>query len=34
MGKYEPILWIIGGGLTFFVLLMVYESIKNKRKKR
>lgn len=34
MGKWEPIFWIIGSGVGFFVLLMLYESLKNKRKKR
>lgn len=33
MEKWEPILWIIGCGLVFFVLLMLWESLKNKRRK-
>jgi len=34
MGKWEPIFWIWGSGLVFFVLLMLFESLKNKKKKR
>jgi hypothetical protein len=34
MGKWEPIFWIWAGGLVFFVLLMLFESLKNKMKKR
>jgi len=33
MEKWEPILWIIGSGLVFFVFLMLWESLKNKRRK-
>lgn len=33
MEKWEPIFWIIGSGLAFFVLLMLWESLKNKKKK-
>ena len=33
MGKWEPILWIIGSGLAFFVVLMLFGSIKSKKKK-
>lgn len=34
MGKWEPIFWIIGSGLGFFALLMLFETIKSKKKKR
>jgi len=34
MGKWEPIFWIIGSGLGFFVLLMLFETLKSKKKKR
>jgi hypothetical protein len=34
MGKWEPILWIFGSGVGFFVFLLLLESLKgNKRKK-
>lgn len=34
MGNWEPIFWIVGGGLGFFAVLMLYESFKSKLKKR
>jgi hypothetical protein len=32
MEKWEPIFWIIGSGVAFFALLMLWEMIKNKRR--
>jgi hypothetical protein len=34
MGKWEPIFWIWGSGVAIFALLMLYESLKSKKKKR
>lgn len=34
MGKWEPIFWIWGGGIVFFVVLMLFEALKSKMKKR
>jgi hypothetical protein len=33
MGKWEPILWIIGSGVAFLVVLMFLGSIKSKKRK-
>jgi len=33
MGKWEPILWIIGSGIALFVVLMLLGSIKSKKRK-
>jgi hypothetical protein len=34
MGKWEPLIWIIGSGLGFLALLIGFESLKAKRKKK
>jgi len=34
MEKWEPLLWIIASGLGYFGLLMLWETVKHKRKKR
>jgi hypothetical protein len=34
MGQWEPIFWIIGSGVGFFALLMLFESLSTKKKKR
>jgi len=34
MGKWEPILWIFGSGVVFFLFLMLLESIKVFKKKK
>jgi hypothetical protein len=33
MGKWEPLFWIIGTGVAFFVVLMLLEFLKRKKKK-
>lgn len=33
MGNWEPILWIIGTGIAFFLVLMALEFLKRKKKK-
>ncbi len=33
MGRWEPIFWIIGGGLGVFVLLLLLEMLKGGSKK-
>jgi hypothetical protein len=33
MGNWEPIFWIIGGAIGFFVLLMLAEFLKKSKKK-
>jgi hypothetical protein len=34
MGKWEPILWIFGSGLGFFLFLVLLEFLKGNRKKK
>lgn len=34
MGKWEPLLWIVGSGVGFFLFLMVLESLKHIKKKK
>lgn len=34
MGKWEPIFWIFGGGVAFFIFLLVLESLKSNKKKK
>jgi hypothetical protein len=34
MGKLEPIFWIVGSGVGFFVFLLLLESIKGIKKKK
>jgi hypothetical protein len=34
MEKWEPIFWIFGGGVGFFVVLLVLESLKSNKKKK
>jgi hypothetical protein len=34
MEKWEPIFWIVGSGIGFFVLLMVIETLKTSLKTR
>jgi hypothetical protein len=33
MAKWEPIFWILGSGIGFFVVLMLVESLKKKIKR-
>jgi formate-dependent nitrite reductase membrane component NrfD len=33
MGKWEPLFWIIGTGVAFFVVLMLLEFLKRKKEK-
>ena len=34
MEKWEPIFWILGSGVGFFILLVLFESLKVNRKKK
>jgi hypothetical protein len=34
MGKWEPIFWIFGSGVAFFIFLMLLESLKGFKKKK
>jgi len=34
MEKWEPLLWIFGSGVAFFLFLMLLESIKSIKKKK
>jgi hypothetical protein len=34
MEKWEPVFWIVGSGLVFFVLLMLFETLKYSLKTR
>jgi hypothetical protein len=34
MGKWEPLLWIVGSGVGFFLFLMLLESLKPTKKKK
>jgi len=34
MEKWEPLLWIFGSGVAFFLFLMLLESIKGIKKKK
>jgi hypothetical protein len=34
MGTWEPIFWIIGGSLAFFIFLMLVEFLKKNKKRQ
>jgi hypothetical protein len=34
MGKWEPVIWILASGFGFLALLMGFESLKARRKKK
>jgi hypothetical protein len=33
MEKWEPLFWIFGSGIAFFIFLMLLESLKGKKKR-
>ena len=34
MGKWEPLLWIVGSGIGFCLFLMLLESLKRTKKRK
>ena len=34
MGSFEPLFWIVGSGVAFFVFLLLLESVKGIKKKK